>query len=291
MAGDPEVAAAEREGRVRSPWRPERARVVAHTRRGAGWFKLTLHAPHTAGAARPGQFVELAVLPAGHAGHDPLLKRPFSLCEIRPRAGEVTLVYRAAGRGTRALSTVPPGVELDLLGPLGRSFPDPGRFPPGAAPRLLLVGGGIGIPPMVAAAAWAREAGRDVLALAGARSAGELAALDELRATGVPVEVCTDDGSAGRRGLVTELLAGALAGAAAPPEIWACGPEPMLAAVQRIAREAGAPAYLSVERPMACGFGVCMACAIPRATGPGYLHVCVDGPVFRAEEVRLGDGA
>lgn len=289
---------------MRSPWRPERARVVTHARRGAGWFKLTLHAPHTAGAARPGQFVELAVLPAGHAGHDPLLKRPFSLCEIRPRTGEVTVVYRAAGRGTRALSAVPAGAELDLLGPLGRSFPDPGRFVPGAAPRLLLVGGGIGIPPMVAAAAWAREAGRDVLALVGARSAGELAALDELRATGVPVEVCTDDGSAGRRALVTELLAGALAGAAsgggpaagggeaAPPaEIWACGPEPMLIAVQRIAREAGAPAYLSVERPMACGFGVCMACAIPRAAGPGYLHVCVDGPVFRAEEVRLGDGA
>lgn len=300
MAG--EVA----EGRVRAAWRPERARVVANARRGRDWYKLTLEAPHTAAAARPGHFVALRVHPAGHVGLDPLLRRPFSLCEIRPGAQEITLVYRVGGRGTQALAAAAPGQELDLLGPLGRSFPDPGRFAAGvgasAPPPLFLVGGGVGIPPLVAAAHWAVAAGREVRAVVGARSADELAAVDELRATGVPVDVATDDGSAGRRGLVTDLLAGALrergagsglAGDAGAPvaEIWACGPEPMLVAVERLAAEAGALAYLSVERPMACGFGVCMACAIPRADGAGYLHVCVDGPVVRAGEVRLGHGA
>ncbi|MFO7173773.1 MAG: dihydroorotate dehydrogenase electron transfer subunit [Bacillota bacterium] len=271
--------------RYRAEWVQVEARVVAHRPGGPDWYKLVLEAPAIAARARAGQFVELAVQPSGRRGLvlDPLLKRPFSLCEIRPGDGTVSLIYRAVGRGTRLLAQVPPGERLEVLGPLGHSFPDPAR----GEGLLVLVGGGIGIPPMAAAAAWAAAAGRPVRAIAAARSREGLAALDELAATGAAVTVCTDDGSAGRQGLATDPLAEWLrAGAVA--EVWACGPEAMLRGVRDLCLAAGVPAWLSLERPMACGFGVCMTCTVPRADGKGYFKCCTDGPVFRAEEVRLG---
>lgn len=269
-------------GRRRAQWRPEQALVVEHARRGPDWYKLTLQAPYIAAAATAGQFVETAVHPAGHPGLDPLLKRPFSICEIRAARGEITLIYRAGpGRGTRALARVQPGQALDLLGPLGRSFPDPAR----RTGPLILVGGGIGLPPMVAGAAWAVAAGRPVHAIAAARSAAGLAGVEELAATGAAVTVVTDDGSAGRRALASEPLAELLVGTGA--EVWACGPEPMLVAVKRLCAGRGAECYLSLERYMGCGFGVCMSCTVPRADGPGYLKCCTDGPVFPSQEVIL----
>lgn len=271
--------------RFKAEWLPVQARVLRHNRRGPDWYKLVLEAPVLAARARAGHFVEVAVQPKGQAGLslDPLLKRPFSLCEIRPENGTVSIIYRAHGRGTRLLSQVPPGEVLEVLGPLGHSFPDPTD----GDGLLVLVGGGIGIPPMVAAAEWAVASGRRVRAIAAARSADGLAALDELQRAGVPVTLCTDDGSAGRQGLATEPLA-AWIRASQVGEVWACGPEPMLKAVQGLSRESGVPAWLSLERQMACGFGVCMSCTVPRAEGPGFLKCCTDGPVFRAEEVRLG---
>lgn len=274
------------EPRRKAEWLLEQAAVLGHTRAGPDWFKLTLRSPGIAGRAAPGQFVEVAVHPAGHGGWDPLLRRPFSLCEIRPQEGILTVIYRAGGRGTRALAQVSPGQELSLLGPLGYSFPDPCR---GQGP-LVLVGGGVGIPPMAAAAEWAVRAGaRPVAAVIGARSAAGLAGAAELQATGIPVTVCTDDGSAGRRALVAEPLQ-ELIQAGRAGEVWACGPEPMLVAVKRACAAGGIPCWLSLERYMACGFGACMSCTVERAGGEGYaryMRCCVDGPVFPAGEVRL----
>lgn len=272
-------------GRRRSEWRPERAAVVQQVRRGADWYKLTLRAPYIAARATAGQFVECAVHPAGFPGADPLLNRPFSICEIIPDEGLITLIYRAGpGRGTRALARLTEGQELDLLGPLGYSFPDPGRSPG----TLVLVGGGIGLPPMVAAAEWALAAGRPVHAIAGARSAGGLAGLEELRATGARVTVVTDDGSAGQQGFVTLPLAEAIEQHDCA-EVWACGPEGMLQAVKALCERRSIPCFLALERYMGCGFGVCMSCTIPKAGGAGYWKCCVDGPVFPAGEVLLGD--
>lgn len=269
--------------RIKVTWLQERAVVVGHAQAGPDWYKLTLRSPEIAARGVAGHFVEVAVHPVGHSGHDPLLRRPFSICELRPQPGLISVIYRAGGRGTRALARVSVGQELELLGPLGYSFPDP-RSGQG---RLVLVGGGVGIPPMVAAAEWAQRSGRAVAAVIGARSAGGLAGGEELQAAGAPVTVCTDDGSAGRRALVVEPLRELIA-AGGVGEVWACGPEPMLAAVRQACAAAGVPCWLSLERYMACGFGACMSCTVERAGGEGYakyMRCCVDGPVFRAEEV------
>jgi len=268
--------------RTKAPWVREWAAVVEHAGDGE-IYKLTLKAPEIARRAVAGQFVEVRCAAGRSAAVDPLLRRPFSICEIRPQAGEISLIYRVVGRGTRALSTVATGSELDVLGPLGHSFPDPAA----GTGLLVLVGGGLGIPPMVAAADRAVRAGRPVAALLGARSARYLAGAAELAATGVAVTTMTDDGSAGSKGLVTlplrELIELGQAG-----EVWACGPEPMLSAVADLCRPAGVPCFVSVERFMACGFGACIGCTVPKAGGPGFYKACQDGPVFPAEEVVLG---
>ena len=183
------------------------------------------------------------------------------------------------------LSAVQPGAKLDVLGPLGRSFPDPAA----GEGLLVLVGGGLGIPPMVAAAERAvYEARRPTHAIIGARTRNFLVGVDEIEETGIPVSIMTDDGSAGTRGMVTEPLKGLIAQGEVA-EVWACGPEGMLQAVKSVCAEAGIPCYVSVERHMACGFGACIGCTVPKAEGTGFFKACQDGPVFPAQEVILGE--
>lgn len=243
---------------------------------------LTLSSPAIAAAAVPGQFVQVAVgASAGATTADPLLRRPLSLCTIDAALGRISCVYRVVGRGTALLARVTVGATVRLLGPLGSSFPDPGRRQ--QAP-LLLVGGGLGIPPLAAAAAWARRAGRTPQAILGARTAADLAGRAQVQAVTAEVLLATEDGSAGRRGLVTDLLADHLSPGA---EVWACGPGPMLAAVAATCAHRDVACWLCVERPMACGFGVCIGCAVARADHTGYLRACVDGPVFAADEIDV----
>jgi dihydroorotate dehydrogenase electron transfer subunit len=266
------------DARRRSPWLEEEAEVLSQEQRGPDWFALALRAPTIAARALPGQFVQLRI----GQGVDPLLRRPFSFCTLQPEDGTFTLIYRVVGAGTRLLSLVRPGERLSLLGPLGLSFPSPDAGDPGR--RLMLVGGGLGIPPLACAAAWARRAGRGTLALLGARTAAYLAGAAEVKATGAEVVAVTEDGTAGRAGLVTDVLGEILT---ATDDVWACGPNAMLAAVRTLCRQRGARGWLCVEQPMACGFGVCIGCAVPKADGSGYLKACVDGPVFPAEAVEL----
>lgn len=270
--------------RTKVKWVQEWATVVEQTGDGEV-FKLVLKAPEIARLATAGQFVEVRCAPGRSVSVDPLLRRPFSICEIRPEEGTVSLIYRVVGRGTKALSAVVAGTELDVMGPLGYSFPDPAAG--SSAGQLVLVGGGLGIPPMVAAAEAARAAGRRAHAVIGARSARYLAGGSELAASGVGVTVVTDDGSHGAQGFVTAPLKGLLESGQAA-EVWACGPEGMLAAVKQLCLAAGVPCFVSVERHMACGFGACIGCTVPRAGEPGFLKACQDGPVFLAEEVELG---
>lgn len=262
-------------------WLQCMAAVVQHEHVG-DVHKLVLHAPEVAARAEAGQFVQIKPVPGRFTGVDPLLRRPLSLCEIDRTAGTISVIYRSVGRGTELLALAPVGAELDLIGPLGSGFPDPAQ----GTGRVVLVGGGLGIPPMVAAAARCLAAGRPVAAIIGARSAAYLAGYTELQTLGVEVTVVTDDGSAGQQALVVDPLVQELAcGRAA--EVWACGPEGALVAIKLVCARAGVPLWVSVERHMACGIGVCMGCTVPRADGAGYLKCCVDGPVFRAEEVRL----
>ena len=283
--------------RLPGPWGAEVATVVAHERGGPDWFTLRMAAPCIAASARPGQFAQVGVTPLPATGrgthtYDPLLRRPLSFCTIDRGRGVLSLVYRVVGRGTAILAQAVPGQRLELLGPLGRPFPCLAPRPAHAASAanrdgaLILVGGGLGIPPMAAAAAWALAAGRKAVAILGARTSSYLAGADAVAATGADVRYATEDGSRGHRGLITPLLAVAL-DAHPAAEVWACGPSGMLASVQRLCHARAVNAWLCVERPMACGFGVCLGCAIARADGAGFLKACVDGPVFRGDEIDV----
>ena len=286
--GRPAEGAGEADGRLRAPWRPERARIGSQQDLRDGWVELELVAPHVASHARPGHFVQLSVRPSLPLGWDPFLRRPFSLSRIDPQQGRVALVYRPGGRGTTALAALKPGDVVDVLGPLGRSFPRPDRRPaPSSEPApLVLVGQGYGVLALLAAARWATGLGRPVELVVGGRTAAELPARELLAGLGVPVTLVTEDGSAGGRGSLREAWGRCLQ-ERRPGEVWGCGPDAVLAALKADCRQARVPLFAYVERPMACGFGVCMGCSVPRADRGGYWHACVDGPVFRAEEVAL----
>lgn len=230
----------------------------------------------------PGQFAMLSPGAAGGAPRfDPLLPRPMAVYRAAPEPGgaAVEILYKVSGRGTRLLADARPGERVRLVGPLGIGFPLPA-----AGQRALLVGGGTGIASLHDLAAAARAHG-PVVVLLGARSAGDLMGRADFAALGVDLRVATEDGSAGRRGLVTALLEEALAEPAAADDlVYACGPTPMMRAAAAAAAARGRRCVVSLENTMACGFGVCLGCAVPRAGG-GFALVCRDGPVLDADAV------
>ena len=264
------------------------ARVVANERDRNGW-KIRLALSGWPGAL-PGQFVmvgagALALVPR----RDPLLPRPMAVYREHPVGDgspsiEVELLYRVVGRGTTLLSEATPGDRVTLVGPLGRGFPvEPDR---GAA---LLVGGGTGIASLYGLARALRAAGRPVTVLLGARGADDLIGVDDFAAladeTGLELVRVTEDGSLGERGLVTGPLGERLADAGDDPQVFAVGPTPMMRACAELASAQGVECLVSLENPMACGFGVCLGCAAPRAEG-GFSLVCRAGPVFASGEIE-----
>jgi dihydroorotate dehydrogenase electron transfer subunit len=263
------------------------AEVARNERLAGGYFRLDIAGCQALEGSEPGQFVMVR----GEWDRDPLLPRAFSLLSVSGD-GHAQLLAKAVGRGTALLERALPGTPLALLGPLGKAFPAPD-----AAFVDLLVGGGVGIPPLYMQARRAFAAGGDLPAasevLYGGRTSQDLVLLDELHAFGVALHLTTEDGSVGRRGLVTAELSARLAhhlGRARPPalRIMACGPNPMLWAVAAIARRHEVPCFISVEEQMACGIGVCLGCAVPGTERP-FRYVCKDGPVFPAGELRLPD--
>jgi dihydroorotate dehydrogenase electron transfer subunit len=261
------------------------AEVVSRRRVGA-YHHLTLVARGIAEQVQPGQFVALAV---GGPDTSMLLRRAFSVYRTRPsgaHGGTVEIVFAEAGRGTRWLAGVEAGELVDTVGPLGRPF----RLPesPGAA---VLVGGGYGIAPMFALADSIAAAGGRAHFVVGAGSADRLFGVVEARRRGGTVLVTTDDGSAGTRGLVTDVLPELLMSTGAST-VYACGPMGMLAAAQRVAAAAGVACQVLVEEAMACGIGVCMTCVLPVIGTDGLTRMtraCTDGPVFDGSAVRFAD--
>jgi NAD(P)H-flavin reductase len=226
---------------------------------------------------QPGQFYMLATAGGWGAGRDerPYLPRAFSFARVRPRGSgagaALGFLLEEVGPGTERLARLAPGEELWLAGPFGIGFSEPGTL------RPVLVGGGIGIAPVLALS---DALGPDAPVLLGFRSAAhaEAAAL-----FGGLAGLATDDGSAGRRALVTELLEERLAEDPGSAAVRACGPPPMLEAVRRLCLERGAAAELALESGMACGYGACYGCVVP--TREGYLRLCVDGPVVDAAQL------
>lgn len=242
-----------------------RCRVAAARRFGA-FTALDLLAPAVASAARPGQFVMVTVPGSGF-----LLRRPLSV--FTARGDRLGLLVEARGAGSERLADVAVGEALELAGPLGTAFPV------GGARSALLVGGGIGCAPLQFLADVFERRGVPVTALFGFRDgkqARAAAAFDVDR-----LWVATEDGSVGRRGMVTDLLVAL--DVPASTTVFCCGPAPMIAAVQRWSLVAGIPGFASLEAHMACGVGACHGCVV--ATTRGALRVCSEGPVFALDEV------
>ncbi len=224
---------------------------------------------------RPGQFAMLAAAERWGGGEDerPYLPRAFSIARRRP--GESQFLLEGVGPGTRRLCELEAGDGLWSLGPLGVGFraPTDGR-------RAILVGGGVGIAPL---AILQDELETGLTVLLGFRDGARCAGRDLLR----DAAVACDDGSAGHHGPVTDLLLSELERDQLVV-VYACGPAAMLEAVRAICAEHAVPAQLALEAGMACGFGACFGCAVPRRGG-GYLRVCVDGPVIDAAELERID--
>ena len=236
----------------------------------AGAVELVVYHPPTAGAVRPGQFFQLAV----GAPHT-ILRRPYSAAWSDSTRGTIGFIFNVVGAGSAWLAARGEGDELDLLGPLGRGFELDGD-----RPAVCIAGGlGVAVFPGVVQALVAR--GRNVRLLQGARTATQLLAAE--RFPGAHVRMATDDGSAGHRGSVIDLLADFVS-----PEIFACGPTPMLRAlIDTAGRQEISLASIQValETPMGCGVGTCLGCAAPRREG-GYLLTCQDGPCVRADRIE-----
>ena len=242
---------------------------------GGDTFLLVFKCRHIAAAASPGQFVMVRVA----EGPAPLLRRPFSICGLEGEDA-VLVLYRKVGAGTSLLSGIGPGRRLRVLGPLGKGFrlPSPSTFP-------VLVTGGMGAAPV---AFLARSmAGRGFVWLAGYRTAAEITPFSLVGIAGGDIRIATDDGSFGRRCLVTRLLEDHLQGFSGAAEIFSCGPAPMLKQVAALAARYRVPAQFSIETVMACGLGACQGCAVsaPQDAGGGYRRVCVDGPVFYSGDI------
>jgi dihydroorotate dehydrogenase electron transfer subunit len=249
---------------------------VLERRRAGAYQSLTLVAPRIAEAARPGQFVHLL---AGEDRSFPL-RRPFSIHRaerLGRSGGTVEVVFDVVGAGTLALSRLRPHDVVDTLGPLGRPF-DPPEEPAGC----LLVGGGYGIAPLFFLATELRARRCRVDFVVGAATAARLLDAMEAKRLGHSLTVTTDDGSAGRRGLVSDPLPDLLARTGAT-RVYACGPMPMLAAVSGVAAAAGVPCQVAVEEQMACGTGICFSCVLPVEGSAGEIRMarsCLEGPVF-----------
>ncbi len=233
---------------------------------------VTVRAPRMAKLAMPGQFLHIAC--EGFT-----LRRPISICEIG--VDTLRFVFEVRGRGTDWLAQRREGETLDIVGPCGAGF-----YNLDASRHAVLVGGGIGCPPLLPLAGFF---GGNATAILGFRSEKQLILQKDFEEKAGSVLITTDDGSVGRKAFTTEVLAERIA-AGGVDCIFACGPTPMLKGVQKLALESGIPCQLSLEQRMACGVGACLACATKvqdasREDGFRYAHVCKYGPVMDAKEV------
>lgn len=252
----------------------ETCTVMHQEQIGTDVFSLWLKTEKIASQAKPGQFVSVYSKDGSR-----LLPRPISLCEIDKEQGALRLVYRTVGKGTQEFSALQAGDSVEVLGPLGNGFP----MEKAEGKRIFLMGGGIGIPPMLETA---KQLKADKKIIAGYRD--ELFLVEELGKAG-DVYLATEDGSAGSRGNVMDAIR---ENALDADMIFACGPKPMLRAIKAYALEKNIPCYVSMEEKMACGIGACLACVCQSTGVDGHSHVhnkriCKDGPVFLSTEVEL----
>lgn len=259
-------------------------RVRTHHQVAPGLYDLTLAAPAIASRALPGQFVMLRTA----SGTDPLLRRPFSICRVD--GDLIGVLYRVCGDGTALMSAWNSGSAVSVLGPLGRPFEIPRDVR-----HAVLIGGGVGVAPLLylCAHVHAVTPGCVVTVFAGGRTAADVAWLPGLLPTGCITICATEDGSCGAAGMVTDVARRELAAGGSVQgrgrRIYTCGPAAMLREVVKLAAAIEVPCQVSLEAHMACGVGACLGCVV-RGRGdasgsPVYRRVCVEGPVFNADEI------
>lgn len=284
----------------------ETANIIRQERISDGIYDMLLESPEIAREAVPGQFVNVFLNDKSR-----LLPRPISLCGIDPVRHTLRLVYRAAGAGTREMSQLQAGDSLEIMGPLGNGFP----LEEAAGRHVYLIGGGIGIPPMLETAkalsgsAALAEEQRDVIAdeqRVSGKSDGVNARIRDTIVTSVlgyrsdcflkeefdrfgDTLIATEDGSAGAKGTVLDAIR---ADGRKPDVVFACGPLPMLRALKQWSEEEHIPCWVSMEERMACGIGACLACVCKTKDVDGHSHVhnarvCKDGPVFNVSRLDL----
>ena len=274
-----------------------KVRIVENVPIAKQTYRLRFDCQEIATRIVPGQFVMIRLAD----GDDPLLARPFALYDtvlgVSGKPVGLDIVYLVLGKMTTRLAGLLPGTELDVWGPLGNGFSSQ------ESGHLVMVAGGIGQTPFPALAqeAFGRRSYGDpprsvaavqrVTLCYGARSSDYLADIDRFEHLGVDVRVSTDDGTAGHKGLVTDLVKDVLSEKKADEQIRivCCGPEPMMESVAAIAAQSHISCQVSLETPMACGIGICFSCVtrVRDATGEwDYKRTCVDGPVFEASQIE-----
>jgi dihydroorotate dehydrogenase electron transfer subunit len=231
------------------------------------YFKIALESHDISKEALPGQFLHILVSSDPY----PLLRRPFSIHRVRD--GRVEILFEVVGKGTRCLRERQVGERLNVIGPLGSGF----QMTKGKRP--ILVGGGIGVAPLLFLAEVHTRMGERPLFFLGGKDKDNLLCKEDLEGLGVDLRLVTEDGSVGRKGLVTEVLEEFLASQDEMSySISSCGPRGMLREVAMLSHKFGLPCEVSLEERMACGVGACAGCAVK--THLGYKRVCRDGPVF-----------
>lgn len=231
-------------------------------------YEMAILAPEFAGEAKPGQFVEIK------CGELPLLRRPISIYDVDKEKGVFRLIYQIRGDGTKKLSQMSPGGKIDLLGPLGKGFTI-------TSGKGILIGGGIGVPPLYYLGKEIKKQGGNIISILGFNDKDTLYGEEAFAELG-DIHVATMDGSYGVKGHIGAVLENL------PVEknttLYACGPEPMLNYVKMFGENKNLDVELSLEAYMGCGVGACLSCVCEKKDG-SYARVCTDGPVFKGKDV------
>ncbi len=255
----------------------EKGIIITNQEVGEDLWEMEFSAPAVAAESNPGQFVHIRV----GDNHDPLLRRPLSLYDVEQKNCRITLLYRIAGRGTQLLSKFKANQLIDLMGPLGRGFTLlEGR-------RVILVGGGVGIAPLLFLARELKARRNEITVFYGSGGGKQICSLDRFSELGLSPVLATVDGSQGFKGLVTDMMKESL-DPLSVDYIYTCGPEPMMAGVAAYASRHGIAGEVSLEEHMACGIGACLGCARKlKESDQAYVKICKDGPVFPLHTVDL----
>ncbi len=262
-------------------------KILSNKKAGPDYFKMAIYAPGIARKAAPGQFVHLRCQNSA----EPLLRRPFSFHRLSQNNFEI--LYKVVGRGTNLLAKRRKGDKIDVLGPLGNGFTTTHYTLHATRSKIILVAGGMGVAPLLALAEhivhnsqYTTHSKKGKLyVLIGASTKGHILCEKDFKKLGAEVLITTEDGSKGRKGLITAYLEVLLSTVNSQlSTVYACGPKAMLKEVARLSLRFGISAYASLEEDMACGVGACLGCAVK--TTAGYKRVCKDGPVFNLREIK-----